>query len=64
MNELYKSLSGQNNGIVQRFRQFQQTFNGDPRTQIQQMMQSGKISQAQYDQAVRTANQIRSLFGI
>lgn len=47
-----------NNNFINQFNQFRQMFSGDPRAQIQQMMNSGKISQAQYDQAVQQANQL------
>ncbi len=52
------------NGILQRFQQFQQMFRGDPRQQVQQMLSSGKISQAQYNQAVQTANQMARMMGM
>lgn len=32
--------------LIQRFQQFQRTFRGDPRQQIQQLMNSGKVTQA------------------
>lgn len=47
--------------MIQRFMQFRQNFNGDPRAQIQQMLNSGQISQTQYDQAVRVAQQIQGM---
>ena len=53
------------NNFMTRFNQFRQMFSGDPRQQIQQMMNSGKISQAQYNNAVQQANQLyKSLKGI
>lgn len=63
MNPLYSQYGPQNNmgGIMQRFQQFKQNFQGDPRQQVQQMLNSGKISQAQYDQAVRMANMLSGL---
>lgn len=63
MNPLYGMMKPQNN-LMQRFQQFQQMFRGDPRQQIQQMMQSGKISQAQYNQAVQMAQQLQRMFGV
>ena len=51
------------NGLLQRFQQFQQTFRGDPRQQIQQLLNSGKVSQAQYNQAVQMAQQFQRMFG-
>lgn len=50
--------------MMQRFRQFQQTFQGDPRQQIQQLMNSGRVNQQQYNQAVQMANQFKGMFGI
>jgi len=47
--------------LLQRFKQFQQSFKGDPRQQIQQMLNSGKISQADYNNAVQMANQLMQL---
>ena len=50
-------------GMMQRFQQFQQTFKGDANQQIQQMMNSGKINQGQYNQAVQMAQQFRRMLG-
>lgn len=52
------------NGLMQRFQQFQQMFRGDPRQQVQQMLNSGKITQGQYNQAVQTAQLVARMFGI
>lgn len=49
------------NGLMQRFNQFRQMFKGDPRQQVQQMLNSGKVSQQQYDQAVQMANQFQRM---
>ena len=43
---------------INRFNQFKQMVTGDPRAQIQQMLNSGRITQAQYDNAVQQANQL------
>lgn len=50
--------------MMQRFRQFQQTFQGDPRQQIQQLMNAGRITQPQYNQAVQMAQQFQRMLGI
>lgn len=67
-NPIYEQMKGSQygnmNGIVQRFNQFRSGFNGDPRQQVQELLNSGKISQEQYDQAVKTANAMRNMFGI
>ena len=49
--------------MMQRFQQFRQTFSGDPRQQIQQLMNSGKISQSDYDNAVQMAQQFQRMMG-
>lgn len=54
----------QMNPLMQRFQQFQQMFKGDPRQQVQQMLNSGKVSQAQYNQAVQMAQQMQRMLGI
>ena len=49
------------NNIMQKFQQFAQMFRGDPRQQIQQMLNSGRISQGQYNQAVQMAQQLQRM---
>ena len=53
----------QQNSIVQRFQQFQRMFKGDPRQQVQQLLNSGKVSQQQYNNAVQLAQQFQGLLG-
>lgn len=63
MNPLFQQMSntaGMPN-IIQQFMQFRQAFKGDPRQQIQQLLNSGKISQAQYNQAVQLAQQLQRM---
>ena len=36
--------------------------NADPNAIIQQMMQNGQVTQSQYDNAVRQAQQFKSMF--
>lgn len=61
-NPLFGMMGG--NDVMRRFQQFQQTFQGDPRQTVQQMLNSGKISQAQYDQAVQMAQQLQRMLGV
>ena len=49
--------------MVQRFQQFRQTFQGDPRQQVQNLLNSGRVSQAQYNQAVQMAQQLQRMMG-
>jgi vancomycin permeability regulator SanA len=38
-------------------------FQGDPRQQVQQLLNSGKVSQSQYNNAVQMANQLQRMLG-
>ena len=49
------------NGIMQRFQQFQRMFKGDPQQQVQQLLNSGRVSQSQYNQAVQMAQQFQKM---
>lgn len=63
-NPLYNQFGGNQNNILQRFNQFRNSFRGDPKEQIQQMLNSGKITQEQYNQAVQKANMLKNMLGI
>lgn len=47
--------------VVGQFSQFANSFRGDPQTQVQQLLQSGKMSQADYQQYQMWANKIYPL---
>lgn len=65
MNPLYQQMQPQQNtNLLQKFQQFRQGFQGNPQQMIQQMMNSGKISQEQYNRAVQMAQQFQKMFGI
>lgn len=60
-NPLFNLLQGNmqgtpTNGLLGQIEAFRKNFHVDPKQQIQQMLNSGRISQAQYNQAVQTAN--------
>lgn len=40
------------------FERFRSQFQGDPRVQVQQMLNSGQITQAQFEQARQIATQL------
>lgn len=60
MNPLFQALN-QNNNILQKLQQFQQMFKGNPQEQVQRILNSGRINQAQYNQAVQMANQLQKI---
>ena len=64
MNPIYQQLNGNSNqygNLIQRWNQFKAGFNGDARAQVQELLNSGKVTQQQYNQAQAMANQLRSI---
>lgn len=56
MNPLFNMLGFNNqngpfsSGMIQQFNQFKQTFQGDPKQQVQNLLNSGQMSQEQFNQ--------------
>lgn len=71
MNPLFNALGGgqmpgpmgQFQNMVQQFRQFKQSFQGDPRAEVEKLVRSGKISQQQLNQLQQMAGQFQQLMG-
>lgn len=63
-NPLYQQLGGgmPNNPMLQRFLQFKKTFSGNPQQMIQNMLNSGKLTQSQLNQYAQQTNQIYKQF--
>ena len=49
--------------MMNQFNQCRQGFQGDPREQIQMLLNSGKMSQEQFNQLSNMANQFMSMMG-
>lgn len=66
MNPLYNQFQSPNSGnnLMQMYQQFRQSFQGNPQQQIQQLLNSGKVNQAQYNKAVQMAQQFQRMFNI
>lgn len=47
--------------MVQQFNQFKANFKGDPKAEVEKLMQSGKLNQQQLNQLQQMAKQFRSL---
>ena len=66
-NPLFNALSGgmpQGNGpmqMIQQFQQFRQQFQGDPKQEVQNLLNSGQMSQQQYNQLQGMATQVQNL---
>ena len=48
--------------MVNAFRQFKQNFQGDPREQVQNLLNSGQMSQEQFNQLSNMAAQFKDVF--
>ena len=66
-NLLFNALGGgmpQGSGpmqMIQQFMQFKQNFKGDPKEEVQKMLQSGRISQQQLNQVQQMAGQFQNM---
>ena len=66
MNSLFNEFQqsnplGQMNDFISQFNNFRSTFSGNPEQQVKQLLNSGKMSQDQFNQFAQTANQLRKL---
>lgn len=67
MNPLFNILGGgmqpQNPmmNMMAQLNQFRQTFQGNPKQQVQQLLNSGKMSQEQFNQLSQMATQIQNM---
>lgn len=52
------------NDFLTQFNQFKNSFSGNPQQMIQQMLNSGRITQTQLNNAIQQANQMKRIFGI
>lgn len=58
-NPLYNQLNGGgSNPMLQQLRAFMNGFSGDPRQMVQNMINSGRISQDQVNRYVQQANEL------
>lgn len=48
-------------GLMQRLNEFRQSFQGDPKQQVQQLLNSGRMTQNQYNQLSQMATQIQNM---
>ena len=70
MNNLYKTL-GQNQqlpapfnnmqNLIKQFNQFRNTFKGDPKQQVQELLNSGRMTQDQFNNLKKLADQLQGM---
>ena len=61
MNNPFFGAMGGGNGFMQMVKQFKANFHGDPKAEVEKLLQSGKLSQAQLNQLQQMAKQFQSL---
>lgn len=49
--------------LISQFNNFKQNFQGDPKQQVQNMLNSGQMSQSQFNYFAQLANQFQNLLG-
>ena len=52
---------GQFQRMMQQFQQFKANFHGDPKAEVEKLLQSGKLNQQQLNQLQQMAKQFQSL---
>jgi hypothetical protein len=65
-NKLFDSMRRQNNPVeqlAQQAREFRKQFTGNPRQEVERLLQSGAMSQAQFNQYSQIAQQVAQMMG-
>lgn len=69
MNPLFNMFGNQQgpfnnmNNVVDKFNQFQSTFQGDPKQKVQELLNSGQMTQNQFNQLSNMAQVFQTLLG-
>lgn len=48
--------------MIAQFNQFKQNFRGDPKKEVERLMQSGQMSQQQFNELQRQATELQKFF--
>ena len=65
-NNLYNQFGNQNNPFAQLMKQardFRRQFSGNPRQEVERLLQSGQMSQQQFNQYSQIAQQVAQMMG-
>ena len=57
-------VPNQNGNLFTQLQQFARTFNGNPEQIVRNMLQTGQMSQQQFDQLSKQASQIQAMMGL
>lgn len=62
MSSLFNAMGGMpQNNMMAEFNRFRQNFQGDPRQQVQSLLNSGQMTQQQFNQLSRAAQQFMQM---
>lgn len=61
MNNPFFGAMGGGNGFMQMVQQFKANFQGDPKAEVEKLLQSGKLTQQQLNHLQQMAKQFQSL---
>lgn len=65
-NSLFNQFGKQNNPLeqlAQQAREFQKQFKGNPRQEVERLLQTGQMSQSQFNQYSQIAQQVAQFMG-
>ena len=61
---MYQNNPFQNmNNVISQFQQFKSSFQGDPKQKVMELLNSGKMSQSQFNQFQMLAKQLQGILG-
>lgn len=63
MNSIFNQMGG-NNNMISAFMNFAKTVKGDPQQQVMQLLQSGKMSNQQFQSLQEQAKQFAQMLGM
>ena len=66
MNPLFNTMGNQSNpmaDIIRQAKQFKNQFNGNPRQEVERLLQTGQMSQQQFNQFSQIAQQVVQAMG-
>lgn len=66
MNSLYNQFGRQNNPLeqlAQQAREFRKQFTGNPRQEVERLLQTGQLSQADFNRYSQIAQQVAQMMG-
>ncbi len=66
MNPLFNAMGNQSNAIadiIRRAKEFRQSFSGNPRDEVQRLLNSGQMSQQEFNRLSQIAQQVVQAMG-